>query len=65
MASLVAVKPVAVVSRPVVAPRPTMKAQRAHIVRLQRVYGAPDKVQIETAIKEAEEACKGGDVGEW
>lgn len=29
------------------------------------VRNAPDKAQVEEAIKEAQDACTGGDAGEW
>ena len=29
------------------------------------MHSAPEKAQIDSAVKEAEEACKGGDAGEW
>lgn len=28
-------------------------------------FSAPDKGQVEAAIKEAQDACSGGDSGEW
>lgn len=49
------------IARPALAQRTTaVKARRSVLV-----HGAPDKQQIDAAVKEAEEACKGGDAGEW
>jgi hypothetical protein len=53
---------VVAVQRPTLAPRMAAKPRRASSVV---VYSAPDKAQIESAIKEAEEACDGGEAGEW
>jgi hypothetical protein len=50
--------PVAV--RPMVA-RPAMSRPR----QLVLVRSAPSKDQIDAAIKEAKDACDGGDAGEW
>jgi hypothetical protein len=47
--------------------RPAM-AQKSMALRprqLVLVRSAPDKAQIDQALKEAEEACAGGDKGEW
>ena len=47
--------------------RPAM-AQRAGAFQPRRavlVRGAPDKTQIDAAVQEAEDACAGGDKGEW
>jgi len=47
--------------------RPGMARQTAAAKPRQAILvrGAPDKTQIDSAVKEAEEACKGGDAGEW
>lgn len=48
-------------ARPAVSRRtPAVSSRRVMLVR-----GAPEKGQIDAAVKEAEEACKGGDAGEW
>ena len=49
-------------TRPAMAQRTTvsLKPRQAVLVR-----SAPEKAQIDAAVKEAEEACAGGDKGEW
>lgn len=51
------------VTRPNLVQRPTVALARrpARFV----VRAAPEKSQIDAAVKEAEEACQGGDAGEW
>lgn len=47
--------------------RPGM-AQRTAVAQPRRavlVRGAPEKSAIDSAVKEAQEACAGGDSGEW
>lgn len=48
-------------ARPTVVMRPVGARRGAMVL----VRGAPDKKQIDEAVKDAEEACKGGDAGEW
>jgi hypothetical protein len=50
--------------------RPAMGVARPAVAQPRRaarvvVFSAPEKSQIDAAVKEAEEACKGGDAGEW
>jgi len=52
-------------ARPTVVMRPTSSARAARSARKVVVYGAPEKEQIDKAVEEAEEACAGGDQGEW
>eukprot|EP00887_Chlorella_sp_A99_P005409 scaffold1.g5409.t1 len=59
MASLAACKPVVARPAAVFSAKP-----RPRPMRLQPIYSAPNKEAIEAAIKEAEEACAGGDTGE-
>lgn len=48
-------------AKPVIGRRASaLKPRQAVLVR-----GAPEKSQIDQAVKEAEEACAGGDAGEW
>lgn len=55
--SVVVTRPAALVARPSVA-QPRRAARTV-------VFSAPEKAQIDAALKEAEEACAGGDAGEW
>lgn len=48
------------VSRPGMARTSAVKPRQALLVR-----SAPEKAQIDAAVKDAEEACAGGDKGEW
>lgn len=46
--------------------RPTLVSVRPRRnVSMIVTRGAPEKGQIDQAVKEAEEACAGGDQGEW
>jgi hypothetical protein len=57
MKTVVVTRPATLVARPSVAqPR-----QPARFM----VRSAPEKAQIDAAVKEAQEACAGGDAGEW
>lgn len=47
--------------------RPGMVARTSAVQprRTILVRGAPEQSQIDSAVKEAQEACAGGDQGEW
>ena len=51
----------------VVKPRVALKARVSSQTQARRVMvaSAPKDGQIDQAVKEAEEACAGGDAGEW